>query len=274
MPAVTFAVAGVTDTVIGAATVTVADADFVVSAADVALMVTVAGDGTVDGAVYTPAVEIIPTVELPPLTPLTLHVTAMFAVFVTAAVKVCMAPVSTVGGRRRNGHSDRDHRRRALAAVCIGRRSCSRRRRANHDIGRIRMASIISHSQSYRERARRRCDNSGRRRVGILNRIRRVTDVRPRVTHNGVTAGGGTASTGQHHILSGRYRCRHSNSRNRTQCCLQRTRRIRHTGAAGGRRAVTFHRLQIRRARRNMTGKEPSRHSRPETSWRPLSIGR
>jgi hypothetical protein len=44
-------VAGVTATVIGAATVIVADADFVVSAADVALIVTVAGDGTVDGAV-------------------------------------------------------------------------------------------------------------------------------------------------------------------------------------------------------------------------------
>jgi hypothetical protein len=44
-------VAGVTDTVIGAATVTVADADLVVSAAEVALMVTAAGDGTVDGAV-------------------------------------------------------------------------------------------------------------------------------------------------------------------------------------------------------------------------------
>ena len=44
-------VAGVTAIVIGAATVTVADADFVVSAADVALIVTVAGDGTMDGAV-------------------------------------------------------------------------------------------------------------------------------------------------------------------------------------------------------------------------------
>jgi len=44
-------VAGETDTVTGAATVTVAEADFVVSATDVALIVTVAGDGTVDGAV-------------------------------------------------------------------------------------------------------------------------------------------------------------------------------------------------------------------------------
>lgn len=96
IPAVTFAVPGVTDTATKAATVTVAEADLVESAADVALMVTVAGDGTVDGAVYTPAVEIIPTVELPPFTPLTLHVTAVFEVFVTAAMNVCMAPAFTV----------------------------------------------------------------------------------------------------------------------------------------------------------------------------------
>jgi hypothetical protein len=47
----TFMVAGVTDTEIGAATVTVAEADFVVSAADVALTVTAAGVGTAAGAV-------------------------------------------------------------------------------------------------------------------------------------------------------------------------------------------------------------------------------
>lgn len=35
----------------------------------------------------------MPTAELPPFTPLTLHVTAVFAVLVTAAVNVCMAPV-------------------------------------------------------------------------------------------------------------------------------------------------------------------------------------
>jgi len=96
MPAVTFAIPGVTVTAIGAAIVTVAMADLVVSATDVALMVTAAGVGTVVGAVYTPAEEIIPTIELPPFTPLTLQVTTIFAVFVTAAVKVCMAPVSTV----------------------------------------------------------------------------------------------------------------------------------------------------------------------------------
>jgi hypothetical protein len=96
IPAVTFAIPGVTVTAMGAATVTVAMADLVVSAEDMALMVTAAGEGTVEGAVYTPAEEIIPTVELPPFTPLTLHVTVVFEVFVTAAVKVCMAPVCRV----------------------------------------------------------------------------------------------------------------------------------------------------------------------------------
>lgn len=51
MATCTLAVAGVTDTVTGAAIVTCADADFVLSAAEVALTVTVAGDGTVVGAV-------------------------------------------------------------------------------------------------------------------------------------------------------------------------------------------------------------------------------
>jgi len=41
-------------------------------------------------------VEIMPTVELPPATSLTLQVTAIFEVLVTAAVKVCIAPVCTV----------------------------------------------------------------------------------------------------------------------------------------------------------------------------------
>lgn len=38
----------------------------------------------------------MPTIELPPFTPLTLHVTAIFALFATAAVKVSIPPVSTV----------------------------------------------------------------------------------------------------------------------------------------------------------------------------------
>src|SRR5207302_8150871 len=49
--AVTLAVAGETETAIGTVTVTVATADFVVSAAEIAVTVTCAGLGTADGAV-------------------------------------------------------------------------------------------------------------------------------------------------------------------------------------------------------------------------------
>jgi hypothetical protein len=55
---------------------------------EVAVTVTVAGVGTAAGAVYAPLLEIIPTVALPPLTPLTLQVTAVLDAFVTVAVKV------------------------------------------------------------------------------------------------------------------------------------------------------------------------------------------
>jgi hypothetical protein len=51
IPICTLAIAGVTVTVTGTTTVTCADADFVLSAVDVALTVTVAGDGTLPGAV-------------------------------------------------------------------------------------------------------------------------------------------------------------------------------------------------------------------------------
>ena len=65
--------------------VTFALADFVVSAALVAVTVTVAGDGSRLGARYVPPL-IVPTVELPPETPFTLQVTAAFEEFVTVAV--------------------------------------------------------------------------------------------------------------------------------------------------------------------------------------------
>jgi hypothetical protein len=58
------------------------------SAAEVAVTVTVAGDGTVIGAVYTPDVEIMPTVALPPATPLTLQFTEVLADPVTVAANV------------------------------------------------------------------------------------------------------------------------------------------------------------------------------------------
>jgi predicted anti-sigma-YlaC factor YlaD len=62
-------------------TVTVAEADLLVSACEMAVTVTVAGFGTAVGAVYRPAVEIVPTVLLPPATPFTCHVTAVLLVF-------------------------------------------------------------------------------------------------------------------------------------------------------------------------------------------------
>jgi hypothetical protein len=71
-----------------ATTVTWTDIDLVESAADTAVTVTVAGEGTVIGAVYTPDVEIIPTVALPPAVPLTLQFTAVFEEPVTVAVNI------------------------------------------------------------------------------------------------------------------------------------------------------------------------------------------
>jgi hypothetical protein len=71
-----------------ATTVAWAEADLVESAADTAVTVTIAGEGTVMGAVYTPDVEIIPTVALPPATPLTLQFTVVFDEPVTEAANV------------------------------------------------------------------------------------------------------------------------------------------------------------------------------------------
>lgn len=63
--------------------VTVADADLLGSDTLVALMVTVAGDGAVAGAVYSPLEEIVP--QEAPLQPVpdTVQVTAVFDVPVT-----------------------------------------------------------------------------------------------------------------------------------------------------------------------------------------------
>jgi hypothetical protein len=76
--------------------VTVAEADLVVSACETAVTVTVAGLGTVAGAVKAPDVEIIPVVAFPPVTPFTCQVTAVLVVFCTVAVKACDAPVATL----------------------------------------------------------------------------------------------------------------------------------------------------------------------------------
>jgi len=85
--------AGATETLTcaWAVTVTAADADLVVSACDTAATVTVAGLGTAEGAVYSPEVEIIPTVEFPPATPFTCQLTAVLEVPETVAVNCCVA---------------------------------------------------------------------------------------------------------------------------------------------------------------------------------------
>jgi hypothetical protein len=61
-------------------------ADAVVSATLVALTVTEVELGGVAGALYSPLVEIVPTVEFPPVTSFTDQVTPVVVVFVTVAV--------------------------------------------------------------------------------------------------------------------------------------------------------------------------------------------
>jgi len=73
-------------------TVTVAGDDFVESACEVAVTVTCAGFGTVAGAVYSPALEIVPLAA----PPATLQVTAVFDVPVTVALNCCVLPTGTL----------------------------------------------------------------------------------------------------------------------------------------------------------------------------------
>src|SRR5947207_3049389 len=72
--------------------VTCAEADFVGSAWDTAVTVTMAGFGTTAGAVYRPELDIVPTVALPPVTPLPCHVTVVLLVFWTVLVNCCILP--------------------------------------------------------------------------------------------------------------------------------------------------------------------------------------
>src|SRR6266480_2777062 len=97
-PAPTVADTGeiVTRTTAAGVMVTCAEADFVGSAWDTAVTVTVAGFGTTAGAVYRPELDIVPTVALPPVTPLTCQVTAVLLVFCTVAVNCCVPPAPTV----------------------------------------------------------------------------------------------------------------------------------------------------------------------------------
>jgi hypothetical protein len=101
---VTFAVVGATVTPIAGATVIVAEAVRDVSAAEVAFRVTVAGEGTVAGAVYViaapEALELADNVpHVAPLqpVPVRVHVTPLFwASFVTVAVKFWVLLTLTV----------------------------------------------------------------------------------------------------------------------------------------------------------------------------------
>src|SRR5208283_5980570 len=58
----------------------------------VAVTTTVGGLGAAAGAVYIPELEIMPTVELPPATPLTAQVTAVSVVPVTLAAYCTVDP--------------------------------------------------------------------------------------------------------------------------------------------------------------------------------------
>ncbi len=94
-PVTTFAVVGETETATGGATVTVAEADLVTSACEVAVTVTVAGLGTALGAVYKPPVVTVP--QAAPLQPVpeTLHVTAVSVLPLTVAENCCWVPVTS-----------------------------------------------------------------------------------------------------------------------------------------------------------------------------------
>jgi hypothetical protein len=75
--------------------VTVFEADFVLSATDVAVTVTCAGLGTAAGAVKRPVDEMVPQVEPEQPAPLRLQVTAVSEVPPTDAVNCCCDPVAT-----------------------------------------------------------------------------------------------------------------------------------------------------------------------------------
>jgi hypothetical protein len=91
-PSPTVAVFGetVTATAGGAVIVTVALAVLVESAWDVAVIVTVAGLGTVPGAVYKPFASMLPQLVPEHPLPVTVQVTAVSFVFDTVAVNCCV----------------------------------------------------------------------------------------------------------------------------------------------------------------------------------------
>jgi hypothetical protein len=76
--------------------VTLAVATALALATAVARTLTVAGLGATAGAVYRPDVLMVPTVPLPPVTPLTDQLTPVLVLPVTAAPKACVAPGASV----------------------------------------------------------------------------------------------------------------------------------------------------------------------------------
>ena len=66
------------------------------SAALTACTVTVLGLGNMAGAAYEPVALIVPVVDVPPVTPFTCQVTAVFEVPETVAANVCEAPARTL----------------------------------------------------------------------------------------------------------------------------------------------------------------------------------
>jgi hypothetical protein len=79
--------------VAGAVIVTIAALEALASATLVATTVTVAGLGTVAGAVKSPVELMVPSVELPPATPFTVHRTEVLLVPLTPAINCRIAPV-------------------------------------------------------------------------------------------------------------------------------------------------------------------------------------
>ena len=77
-------------------TVSVAEADLVVSATLVAAIVTLLGLGTTAGAVYNPLFEIVAVRRVSPATPSTVHLTAVFDEPVIVALNCCVFPVTIV----------------------------------------------------------------------------------------------------------------------------------------------------------------------------------
>ena len=83
-------------TAAAATIVTLAEADFVGSAALMALTVTDAGEGTLIGATYNPLAEIVPHAAPVQPEPLTVHVIAVFVVPLTLPEKTCVLPAASV----------------------------------------------------------------------------------------------------------------------------------------------------------------------------------